>query len=117
MRPMVSDDVAFTFAQVGQTAQAAVTLYPDSAVAEEIARKATGLLQLWDVMECEAAVEEVLAEIDAIATKAAGALRPAKVWTLLARKVEVAKAFLKTYCEQQAAAKTPKPGIDEAGDA
>lgn len=117
MAPMTAKDVAFTLMQIGQAAEAAVTLYPHSTTAYLAQRDTTALLQLWEVQESGAAIDEILSRLEQSMTQVLGQASPSQVWRLLARKIEVAQAFLKTYRAQQAEIAARQKLIDdEAGN-
>lgn len=113
MNPLTAKDVEFTLLQIAQATEAAATLHPRSAAAEGAQRDATALLQLWKVQESEAALTEVLGRLERAMTMKLGEASPSEVWRLLARKIQVAQAFVKAFREEQAIAAATARLIDD----
>lgn len=118
MRPISHDDVGYAFLQVGQTAEVLTKLSPTAPAAQAADRDATALLQLWQISESEDAVDEILARLDGTVAGVIGAGGASKTVHLLARKIEVAKAFLAAFREElkREKAHAAAPGIDDGGD-
>lgn len=104
MRPMTPGDVGFAIAEIGKTVEVTKTLQPAGMVPYECQKLATALLQVWDVTDSDATVDELLAELARVAGGPLGRPNPAQVWRLLNRKIEVAQVFLDEYRRQLARA-------------
>lgn len=113
MTPLTPKDVEFTLVQIAQAARAAMTLHPTDPAAESVERDAAGLLQLWSVQESEAAIDEVLARMANTANSALGQAHASQVWHLMARKIEVARAFVAELRKQQEEARAIAGLIDD----